>query len=269
MFKKIIWNNTSLIIFVILYQLLNINILSLEYFIYASFIITFFKYNLIKMIDMYTPKNNNYIHNIDFNIVYKYLLISSIISSCFITLSKYYLLINISTKLNLYEYIGYLIFNIPIVFIYEIIYDFFFYIIHYILHKNTFLYKNIHKQHHEHCNINPYYTFITHPLETLFSMEIPSLISIMLINYFYKLNFFTFIYIFFYRNLLEIYGHMGEGYDIDYFNYYSYINIYYILVSKLSISITHYDHLLHHKILNNNFSKRFILYDKIFGTYKK
>jgi Delta7-sterol 5-desaturase len=268
--KDLIWNNTSIIIFFILYKCLNINMPPFKYFIYTSFIFTIFKYILINMIDIFTKKNNNYIHDINFNTASKHLLLSSIISSYFITLSKYYLLSDCLTKLKFYEYIGYLIINFPIVFIYEIIYDLFFYISHYALHKNTFLYKNIHKHHHNYSNLHPYYTFYAHPLESIFCIEIPSLISILLVNYFFKLNFFTFVYIHFYRIFIEIYGHMGEGYDIDdKISILSYIGIYYSLVSKLSINITSNEHLLHHKILNNNFSKRFILYDKIFNTYKK
>lgn len=264
MIKELTYNNIYLIIFMIFFYLLNIDLTFYNYLIYSNIIISLLKITLIKMIDIFTPKNDKIIilpKNVN-----QYFVITSIINSIFFTITKFYLINNV--QLNILNYIFQFIIIFPIVFVFELIYDFIFYTIHYTLHKNNFLYRNIHKIHHKYHDISPYMAFYMHPLESLLSIEIPTIITIFLINKIYNLNFFICVYIYFFRILLEIYGHIGESYNFEIkFNLFSYLGIYYYLISKLKINIVPNDHLLHHKIIYTNYSKRFVLYDKIFGTY--
>jgi sterol desaturase/sphingolipid hydroxylase (fatty acid hydroxylase superfamily) len=170
---------------------------------------------------------------------------------------------------NMIDFLHSLIKLYPIFFIYEIIFDFFYFSIHYLMHYNKFLYTNVHKMHHESNKITVMTTFSTHPIEYIISVEIPTIIILLIFNNYYKLSLFEYLLIFYYRTQIEIFGHAGDYKNL--FKYYKYSHLYfYSKINKfLNIELTPHDHYLHHKIVHANYSKRNTLFDKMFGTYKE
>jgi sterol desaturase/sphingolipid hydroxylase (fatty acid hydroxylase superfamily) len=146
-------------------------------------------------------------------------------------------------------------------FSFEIIFDFFHYINHFIIHKNAYLYKNIHKIHHKFKYPNSITTFYQHPLDILFTNSIPMILSIYFMPI--KPTYFQYILILTYKTFIEISGHTGK--IIKSTSFPQFIWLPRILGIQLSVE----DHDLHHSLNNCNYSKRFSLWDKFFGTYLK
>ena len=153
-----------------------------------------------------------------------------------------------------------LIYFIPISFYYEIIFDFFHYITHYISHSK-YIYPYTHKLHHKHKYPIPILTFYHHPLDLIITNMIPNLITIYLC--FSNISLFQYKLISTYKTFIEISGHSGKQYNGS-----SFIQFFW-LPKFFNIHLKTEDHDLHHSANNCNYGKRFTLYDKIFGTYKK
>ena len=148
---------------------------------------------------------------------------------------------------------------IPVTFLFEIIYDLFFYLHHYISHKNKTIYRLLHKTHHlHHNNINIISLYYTDPIDIIINT-----IYIIIITYIvpiYELQFFIWV---FYKLLVELAGHSGTD---D--NHSSFSQL--ILIPRLlDIDLNKADHFLHHLSSKYNYSKRFSLWDKVFGTYRE
>lgn len=148
---------------------------------------------------------------------------------------------------------------LPVTFLFEIIYDFIFYIHHYLAHKNKILYKFLHKKHHQHHNnINLITLYYTDTLDIIINS-----IYIIFITYLipiYELQFFTWI---FHKILVELAGHSATDDNHSCFSQFIYIP------RILDIDLNKADHFLHHISHKYNYSKRFSLWDKVFGTYKQ
>lgn len=154
-------------------------------------------------------------------------------------------------------------------FFFDIIFDIFHYSIHYLLHKNKFLYNNIHRIHHNHVHPSIIIKFYNHPLDNLLTECIPLYTGFYLISkimpYF---SVFTIIFILFIKNVQDVLGHSGKLFENKYnnviynfvtFNFISYyFNIYPYII----------DHDIHHTNSKFNFSSRTTILDKIFNTYK-
>jgi sterol desaturase/sphingolipid hydroxylase (fatty acid hydroxylase superfamily) len=153
---------------------------------------------------------------------------------------------------------------IPISFLYEIIFDFCHYWLHRICHVNNFLYINIHKKHHKHYNLTSIVTFYQNPLDFVLTGIIPEMITLYILHsLFFKLSGFQFILILNYKLFSEIAGHSGKHTNSCGF-------VQFIWLPRfLNIEIHTEDHDLHHKLLLCNYSKRFIIWDKLFNTYTK
>jgi sterol desaturase/sphingolipid hydroxylase (fatty acid hydroxylase superfamily) len=146
-------------------------------------------------------------------------------------------------------------------FAYEIIFDFFHYSSHLYLHKIPFLYQNFHKIHHKWQFPTSKLTFYNHPMDFFVTNSIPTLITIYVFPF--HLTYFQYELIHTYKTLLEIGGHSGKVLNANSFTQM-------IWLPKLfSIHLKVEDHDLHHSQNNCNYAKRFILWDKVFGTYKK
>ena len=161
---------------------------------------------------------------------------------------------------NTLSYYDILLF-IPYSFIFELLFDFFHYWSHRILHTNKFLYINIHKKHHKYSHIKSIITFYQDPLDLLITNSLPQVFTLLLFPY---LPLFLFNIILSYKSFLEISGHSGKKlYPNGSF-------IQFIWLPKmLGITLYTEDHNLHHSLSNCNYSKRFSLWDKVFGTYKR
>jgi sterol desaturase/sphingolipid hydroxylase (fatty acid hydroxylase superfamily) len=153
-----------------------------------------------------------------------------------------------------------LLFFIPISFMYEIIFDFFHYLSHRLLHKNRFLYTNIHKIHHSYSHCNAFVSYFHHPLDLVITNSIPQMITLCIIP---KISFYTMNAILIYKIFIEISGHSGKKIKSSSFSQC------YWLPKFLGIELKTEDHDIHHTLNNKNYSKRFKLWDIVFGTYKQ
>jgi len=145
-------------------------------------------------------------------------------------------------------------------FYFEITFDLFHYLSHLLLHKNTYLYKNIHKIHHKFKYPSCITTFYQHPVDMVLSNLIPTIITMYIIPV--KPTYFQYIMISTYKVFSEISGHLGKYTKSISFSQFIW------LPKMLNIELKIEDHDLHHSNNNCNYGKRFSLYDKIFGTYK-
>ena len=132
-----------------------------------------------------------------------------------------------------------LIYFIPISFCYEIVFDFFHYITHFISHSR----------------------YIYHPLDLIITNMIPNLLTIYI--GFSNISLFQYKLLTVYKTFIEISGHSGKEYNGSSFTQFFW------LPKFFNIHLKTEDHDLHHSANNCNYAKRFTIYDKIFGTYKK
>ena len=158
-----------------------------------------------------------------------------------------------------------LIYFIPISFMFEIIFDFFHYWSHRMLHQNKTLYKLIHKDHHRFNYPIPITTFFQHPVDLLISNSTPSFISFFIINRVFGvcISKFLFKLIMTYKTYIEIAGHCGKEMKTPSFPQFIWIP------KLLHIELYTVNHDLHHSSNNCNYSKRFSIWDKAFGTYSQ
>ena len=159
-----------------------------------------------------------------------------------------------------FSYSGNLIEFIYISFAYEIIFDFFHYCSHYYLHKNLYLYKKFHKTHHKWTYPTSILSFYIHPIDYVLTNSIPTFLTIYIFPF--HLNYFNYQLIQQYKTLLEISGHSGKVIKSSSF-------IQFVWLPRIfNIQLKVEDHDLHHTLNNCNYAKRFILWDKVFGTRK-
>ena len=160
-------------------------------------------------------------------------------------------LITITTKDILYF--------IPQSFLFELVFDFFHYWTHRILHSNKFLYTHIHKKHHKFNYTIPILTFYHHPLDLVITNSIPQIITLFI---FPSISLFQYNVILSYKTFIEICGHSGKkSYPIGSFSQFIWLPRFF------HISLYSEDHALHHSSNFCNYSKRFSLWDKQFETY--
>ena len=156
-----------------------------------------------------------------------------------------------------YTYID-LLYFIPISFLFEIIFDLFHYIGHRTLHSKYF-YKYLHKKHHKFQHPIPIITFYQDPIDIIITNSLPIFLALSLIP---KISYFQFNLIIIYKTYTEICGHLGKKcYPSSSFCQCIW------LPKLLNIELYIEDHELHHSLNNCNYSKRFVLWDKIFGTF--
>jgi sphinganine C4-monooxygenase len=190
---------------------------------------------------------------------YKHEFLVNLLSSSTIETGTYLLIKNVlfSSSYNITA-VDFLLF-IPKSFIFEVIFDFCHYSSHRILHTNKFLYINIHKKHHKFSYPIPILTFYQDPLDLIITNSIPQFISLIV---FPHISLFQFNIILTYKSFIEISGHTSKKlYPNGSFSQFIW------LPRFLNISLYTEDHTAHHVNNNCNYSKRFSLWDKVFGTY--
>lgn len=158
-----------------------------------------------------------------------------------------------------------LLYFIPISFFFEIIFDFFHYWTHRIIHQIPFLYKNIHKTHHTYSYPNVFIAYYQHPLDLVLTNLLPTLLSIWILQDICSLQISYYLWTIMntYKTYIEICGHSGK--NIPQTSGYPQCMW---LVKILKIELYTKDHDKHHSLNNCNYSKRFSLWDKIFKTYR-
>lgn len=256
---------------------ISFNIFIMNYFyietnnfqsIICNFLLNIFKNYSLLLLTVYVLRNNKYIDETNnyindkipnFHIVY-----TSFMESLIIYFIRTLIIFN---KFNIYKEILYCLF---IRFFFDIFYDIIHYPLHLILHKNNFLYENIHKVHHKYIISNVNARYYNHPIDYILTEFFPTIFSILLIKKIFNyLSYSFFIYLLFIKNMNDIIGHCGKKTDTDYKKYNYYILTLTILSPITNIILVTIDHDNHHKNSKYNFSARTILFDKIFNTYKK
>ena len=151
----------------------------------------------------------------------------------------------------------------PIMFVFEIIFDFFHYWAHRLSHSGV-MYRKIHKMHHKYRYPSPITTFYQHPLELLISNSIPSFLTLIIMMYGLNIpiTYFQLVLIMCWKTVIEVAGHIGK-----YLAPASSFPQFVWLSKWLNFELYVEDHDLHHREFTCNYSKRFSLWDKIFGTY--
>lgn len=141
---------------------------------------------------------------------------------------------------------------------YEIIFDFFHYWTHRLCHKVPFLYKYVHKTHHRHRHPSLLSTFYMHPVDYLLTNVLPHKIAMYMVyqwitGYEYEL-------LLVYKMYIELAGHSGVVSNAPSFP---------LFPTLFGFALQTVDHDLHHSRpdLAGNYSKRFRVWDRVFGTY--
>ena len=154
---------------------------------------------------------------------------------------------------------------IPVSFMYEIIFDFFHYWTHRLVHSIPYLYKKTHKLHHRSIILSPILTFVQDPVDLALTNFIP-IINTLAIFYALNINLslFTYACIMMYKSYVEISGHgpveKTKSCAFPQFIWFP---------KMLKIELYARNHNKHHTYQHCNFSKRFCLWDKVFGTWKE
>jgi len=150
-----------------------------------------------------------------------------------------------------------LIYFIPMSFQYELLLDLCHYTAHRALHSAPVLYRLIHKKHHAEHYINVYTSFSHTMLDYFITNTIPLVIA----SYFVPMSPLMFTIQFCFKILVEIGGHSGKFSKAGSFPQFIW------LPRLFKIELTNIDHNEHHINPMVNFSKRFSIWDKVFGTY--
>jgi sterol desaturase/sphingolipid hydroxylase (fatty acid hydroxylase superfamily) len=168
---------------------------------------------------------------------------------------NFYFTFPISDFNLLYEFLWF----IPLSFMFEIVFDFFHYWTHRIAHSNKLLYKYLHKKHHKFSHPTAIITYYQEPLDLIITNSIPVILTLCIIP---KITYFQYSMILMYKTYIEISGHVGKKlYPTSSFTQFMW------LPKLFNIELYAEDHDIHHSKNNCNYSKRFSLWDKVFGTY--
>lgn len=153
-----------------------------------------------------------------------------------------------------------IIYFIPVSFVFELLFDFFHYFAHRLLHSKH-LYKFIHKKHHKFPHPIAITAFYQEPLDLVITNSVPTALTLFLFPY-VSSNQFVFLTV--YKKFVEISGHTGKiskpSCSFPQFIW---------LPKMLHIELYTEDHDLHHSLNNCNYAKRFSMWDKLFNTYKQ
>lgn len=184
--------------------------------------------------------------------------LQTIVCVSLVDLLSLYIALEYSTVRTDTGVVDYLLF-IPRSFWFELGFDFFHYCFHRLCHTLPYLYKHIHSHHHASPAITVYTTFEQHPLDLVLTNMLPILFTAALMT---PNHHFMFLF-FWYKSFLEISGHLGkENKGLSFPQC--------IWIPKtLGISLKSKDHNYHHIRPLKNFSKRFSLWDKVFGTFEE
>ena len=199
--------------------------------------------------------NSNYVEGVSRNWEFEgHVILDSIVES--IELYYFSTIIQIQRPIILS-----IVYFIPISFFFEIVLDFFYYWSHRGMHV---YHSSFHKDHHTHIHLKSILAFYFHPIDSLLTIVIPFIITYHITNYFYILSLFELCMLSSYKIFIEISGHTGyKSYPRSSFIQFTWLPRY------LGIEAYTENHNIHHTNPDYNFSKRFTLWDKVFGTHKE
>lgn len=121
------------------------------------------------------------------------------------------------------------------------------------------LYRVVHKTHHRHTHPSPMVTYEQDLLDLLLTNFVPVVMALSIVGPMFSS--FQLQLMFAYKTYIELAGHSGVVSRACTFPQLP------ALPRVLGISLHTADHDLHHTHFRWNYSKRFILWDKVFGTY--
>lgn len=150
---------------------------------------------------------------------------------------------------------------VPYSFVFEVIFDFFHYWSHRLLHQVPFLYKNVHKHHHAHPYPISIIAFYQSPLDLFLTNCLPTFATFLLLP---GASHWTLALLFTHKTHIEICGHTGKHVGRT-----SSFHQFIWLPRVLGMELYTEQHDKHHSLNNCNYAKRFALWDKVFGTYKQ
>jgi sterol desaturase/sphingolipid hydroxylase (fatty acid hydroxylase superfamily) len=242
---KFIILNTSFTLSGLVYYYLRFNL-------YLVYLFTLFKNSGLLYLLFVLSKKYNHVKKIEIKVTLK-----DIVNVFMVSLTDT-LTIVICKKSSRLNYMQEIVFFILYSFIFEIIFDFFHYCTHRLVHTK-YVYKWVHKKHHEyHSNTNILTTFHQDPLDLVFTNVLPMYLASAVFPLSHR-QYFIFLM---FKTYIEISGHLGK--DIK-----SYSFSQCMWVSKFfDIQLYNLDHYNHHRFMDCNYSKRFNIWDKIFGTFK-
>ena len=146
----------------------------------------------------------------------------------------------------------------------EVIFDFFHYWSHRFLHEKPALYRSLHSLHHHNANPTVYHTFNDTILGTLFTNTVPHLLALTIFMTLFgrPILHLEHSLLLVYKTFVEVSGHSGKELGkASSFPQFKWLPVW------LGIELYTFDHHSHHRNAKKNFSKRFVLWDKVFGTY--
>ena len=150
-----------------------------------------------------------------------------------------------------------LILLVPVSFAYELVFDFFYYWAHRGLHFSPTIFRLTHVTHHSQRITTVYTTFHHSLADLLLTNTLPLILTSSIV----PVSAYTFTLIFCYKNIAEIDGHSGVNKKTPSF-------VQCIWLPKLfGVELYTKNHCLHHENPRVNFSKRFSIWDKVFGTF--
>ena len=150
---------------------------------------------------------------------------------------------------------------IPMSFVFEIIFDFFYYWSHRFLHVT---HASCHKTHHAYIHLKPAITFYQDWMDLLLTVSLPFLLAAKIVQIVYPLSWLEISLLLTYKIFIEISGHSGRVSKPT-----SSFSQCIWLPQLLGIELYSENHNLHHVDTNYNYAKQFSLWDKAFGTFAK
>jgi len=157
---------------------------------------------------------------------------------------------------------------LPKTFVFELLMDFGHYLSHRAFHSNQLLYRlSGHKVHHMVHKPTAFATFHQSPIDVALTNVIPVLAALWFMDRFLKARFTKeqFLLLMGLKTYVEVAGHVGVL-DSKASSFPQFV----WLPRMLGIELSTRDHDAHHTQGGKyNFSKRFTLFDKVFGTYKR
>lgn len=245
----------------------------IEYFIYHSFyykLFTLFLLSIFRNYFLYTLLDYNfqkydYIHlHRKIESLYDYK--ENFIKISLLDSLNLYFLLNVSNlfykNVNYYDFLYDMLYFIPKSFIFEIIFDLFHYITHRIEHKTNFF---AHRTHHIHHTPTLVSTFNHHTLDLICTNVIPFYLTTFIYTQLFNIRISTYMLFMLYisKIYIELCGHSGKNIIKDG----SFVQCIW-LPRFLGIDLYTADHTNHHKYNYCNYSKRFTLWDRLFGTIR-
>ena len=233
------------------------------YFLGLLFLFTMRNYGLIYLIDNGTSNKISIANNSSSSVQEKYPFefhISLVTTTSIETVTYMYISSFIIFNEGLSQSILCdLVLFIPISFLFEIVFDFFHYSGHRFLHS-PWIYRYFHKVHHRFLHPISITTFYQDPFDLMITNSIPIILAVSIIP---RISYLMFHWLLIYKNFIEISGHCGKiSYPSSSFPQFVWLPL------VLGIELYMEDHDIHHSMNNCNYSKRFSLWDKVFGTYK-